>query len=133
LEPVVTLVSLVGLVDDLWSGPERGFRQHLRAGSRARGEANEHGSVPARAPEGCAVFLLPYDLRQMGMLGDAGSNALGAMLGLKSVSRLTGRGRAAAIAVLAGLTTLGERRSLGSLIERSWGLRALDAAGRRFW
>jgi Glycosyl transferase family 2 len=173
-DPVVTLVSLVGLADDLWSGPERGFEQHLRAGwstgvlklvaipllglaatRRASGALlvglganalNQLDTAPGRAlkayvaaavllgaPKGCAVLLLPYDLREMAMLGDAGSNALGAMLGLKSVSRLTGRGRAAAIAALAGLTVLGERRSLGSLIERTWGLRALDAAGRRSW
>ena len=53
------------------------------------------------------------------MLGDSGSNALGAVLGLRSVSRLTGRGRWLAIGALAGLTLLGERRSLGTLIERT--------------
>jgi hypothetical protein len=67
----------------------------------------------------------------MTMLGDTGSNALGAMLGLKSVSRLTGRGRAAAIAALAGLAVLGEYCSLGELIERTPLLRELDALGRR--
>ena len=65
------------------------------------------------------------------MLGDAGSNALGAMLGLSSVNRFTGRGRWVAIGALAGLTVLGERRSLGALIERTPGLRELDALGRR--
>ena len=64
------------------------------------------------------------------MLGDAGSNALGAMLGLKSVERLHGPGRWAAIGALAGLTALGERTSLGRLIERTRGLRALDRLGR---
>jgi hypothetical protein len=83
------------------------------------------------APLGRAVLLLPYDLREMAMLGDAGSNALGAMLGLRSVSRLTARGRWVAIGTLAGLTLLGERRSLGQLIERTPGLRELDAFGRR--
>ena len=65
------------------------------------------------------------------MLGDAGSNALGPMLGLSSVSRLTERGRWIAIGALAGLTILGERRSLGELIERTPVLRELDAARER--
>jgi UDP-N-acetylmuramyl pentapeptide phosphotransferase/UDP-N-acetylglucosamine-1-phosphate transferase len=65
------------------------------------------------------------------MLGDAGSNALGAMLGLKSVERFHGKVRWAAIGALAGLNILGERTSLGRLIERTPGLRELDALGRR--
>jgi len=64
-------------------------------------------------------------------LGDAGSNALGAMLGLNSVERFTGRGRWAAIGALAGLTLLGERTSLGSLIERTPVLADFDRLGRR--
>ena len=64
------------------------------------------------------------------MLGDGGSNALGAMLGLRSVSRLTDKGRYAAIAALATLTLLGEQTSLGALIERTPGLRAIDEWGR---
>ena len=81
------------------------------------------------APVGSAVLLLPYDLREMAMLGDAGANGLGAMLGLKSVERFTGRGRIAAIGVLGGLTLLGERISLGSLIERTPVLSHLDRLG----
>ena len=64
------------------------------------------------------------------MLGDSGSNALGAMLGLSSVSSLTGKGRWLAIGALAGLNVLGELRSLGELIERTPGLSALDRLGR---
>jgi Glycosyl transferase family 2 len=85
----------------------------------------------AGAPVGAAVMLAPYDLREMSMLGDAGANALGAMLGLNSVSKLTGRGRWSAIGVLAGLTLLGETRSLGELIERTPVLCELDALGRQ--
>jgi hypothetical protein len=171
-DPAVAAVAAIGLADDLWSGPERGFRAHLRAG-RTTGvlklvgiplvglaatrkpsgallvglaanalnqldtrpgralKAYLLGAVPLRAPLGIAVLLLPYDLREMGMLGDGGSNALGAMLGLSSVSRLTARGRWVAIGALAGLTLLGERRSLGKLIESTPGLRELDALGRR--
>ena len=65
------------------------------------------------------------------MLGDAGANALGALLGLKSVDRFTGRGRWLALGALTGLTVLGERTSLGRLLERTPGLRTLDALGRR--
>ncbi len=82
------------------------------------------------APKGPAVLLLPYDLREMAMLGDAGSNALGALLGLKSVSLLTERGRWIACVALGGLTLLGESVSLGVLIERTPVLRELDRLGR---
>jgi hypothetical protein len=88
------------------------------------------GRRPRRA-DGLAVLIAPYDLREMTMLGDAGSNTLGAVLGLSSVTRLTGRGRWNTIAVLAGLNLLGETRSLGSLIERTPVLRRLDALGRQ--
>jgi hypothetical protein len=88
------------------------------------------GAAVTGAPLGTAVLLLPYDQREMVMLGDAGSNALGSMLGLYSVSRLTERGRWIAIGALAGLTIFGERRSLGELIERTPVLRELDAFGR---
>ena len=64
------------------------------------------------------------------MLGDSGSNALGAMLGLSSVDRFTGKGRWIAIASLAALTVLGERRSLGRMMESTPVLRELDALGR---
>ncbi|MEA2240999.1 MAG: hypothetical protein QOD24_555, partial [Solirubrobacteraceae bacterium] len=31
-DPAVAAIAAIGLADDLWSGPERGFRSHLRAG-----------------------------------------------------------------------------------------------------
>jgi hypothetical protein len=114
---------LVGLaanaLNQLDTRPGRALKAYLLAASAVD------------APVGAAVLLLPYDLREMAMLGDGGSNALGAMLGLRSVSRLTERGRWVAIGALAGLTLLGERRSLGALIESTPGLRELDLLGRR--
>ncbi len=77
-----------------------------------------------------AVLLAPYDLREMAMLGDAGSNALGAVLGYESVGKLTGVRRWGLIGALATLTILGERRSLGELIERSPVFSRLDRLGR---
>jgi hypothetical protein len=167
----VAASATAGLADDLWSGPERGFRAHLGAGRTtgvlklvaiplagllatrkvsgallvglAANSLNQLdtrpgralkaylvGALAVRAPLKVAVLLLPYDLRERTMLGDCGSNALGAMLGLRSVSRLTERGRWLAIGALAGLTLLGERRSLGDLIERTPGLAQLDRLGR---
>jgi len=169
--PAVAAVAALGFADDLWSGSERGFREHLRGGRttgmlkligipavgliatrRVSGallvglaanalnqldtrpgralKAYLLAAVPLRAPVGVAVLLLPYDLREMAMLGDAGSNALGALLGLNSVRRFTGRGRWVAIGALAGLTFLGERTSLGAWIERTPALGRLDRLGR---
>ena len=171
-DPAVAAVAAIGLADDLWSGAERGFREHLGrrrttgilkllgiplvglvatrrlSGALLVGLAanflNQLDTRPGRAlkayllaaplagaPGGAAVILAPYDLREMAMLGDSGANALGAMLGLSSVSKLTGRGRLATIGALAGLTILGEERSLGELIERTPVLRELDALGRQ--
>ncbi len=87
------------------------------------------GGRPRRAL-GLAVLLGPYDLREMTMLGDAGANALGALLGLESVRQLTGLRRIGAIGALAVLTVAGERRSLGAIIESTPVLRDLDALGR---
>jgi hypothetical protein len=171
-QPELLPVAALGVADDLWSGEERGFRNHLRTGGttgvlklvgipgyallRTRSvsgailvglaanmlnqldtkpgralKAYLAASIPLGAPKGIAVLLLPYDLREMAMLGDSGSNALGAVLGLRSVSKFTERQRWSAIAALAGLTLLGERRSLGALIERTPVFRTLDAWGRQ--
>ena len=173
----VAAVAAIGLADDLWSGPERGWRSHLAAGRTtgvlkaaaipavgalatgtlsggllvglSANALNLLDTKPGRALKaflaaaallrgrslapyaGVAVMLAPYDLREMAMLGDTGSNALGAVLGLAAVPRLTGRSRWIAIVALGGLTVLGELRSLGSLIERTPGLRAADRAGRQ--
>jgi hypothetical protein len=118
---------LVGLsanaLNQLDTRPGRALKSFALAALALRG-------VP-RGAAAAAVLLAPYDLREMAMLGDSGSNALGAMLGLRSVSRLTGRARWLAIGALAGLTLLGERRSLGTLIERTPVLRDLDRLGRQ--
>jgi hypothetical protein len=114
---------LVGLsanaLNQLDTKPGRALKAYLAA------------AVIVDAPVALAVLLAPYDLREMTMLGDGGSNGLGALLGLSSVNRFTGRDRWVAIGALAGLTILGERRSLGELIERTPVLREVDAWGRR--
>jgi hypothetical protein len=77
-----------------------------------------------------AVLIAPYDLREMAMLGDAGSNALGALLAYESVGRVRGAARWTIIGGLATLTVLGERHSLGELIERTPVFAHVDRWGR---
>ena len=79
-------------------------------------------------PEGDTA-VLTGDWTSM-MLGDAGSNALGAVLGLESVVSDTRGRRIATIAALAGINVLGERVSLGDWIEQAPILSAIDRAGR---
>jgi Glycosyl transferase family 2 len=167
---VVAAVCVVGMLDDAFSGPERGWRAHLEAGRTtgvlkllgipligalatrsvsggllvglSANALNLFDTKPGRALKAflvsapgtdfapVAILLLPYDLREKVMLGDAGSNALGAVVGLNSVDVFHGRARWALIAALAGLNLLGERRSLGDLIERTPALAWLDRVGR---
>jgi len=129
--PLVGLVATRRLSGALLVGLAANFLNQLDTRPGRALKAYLVAAPLAGAPAGTAVILTPYDLREMAMLGDSGANALGAMLGLSSVSKLTGRGRWAAIGALAGLTILGEKRSLGELIERTPVLRELDALGRQ--
>jgi UDP-N-acetylmuramyl pentapeptide phosphotransferase/UDP-N-acetylglucosamine-1-phosphate transferase len=70
------------------------------------------------------------DLRERGMLGDTGSNVVGAVAGLWLVLTLDELGLAVAVAVLVALTLYGELRSINTLVERAPGLRHLDSLGR---
>ena len=79
---------------------------------------------------GPILVLLPFDLRERGMLGDTGSNAIGAVAGVWLVTTLSTTGQAIALAVMAVVTVYGEFRSISALIERTPGLRQLDSLGR---
>src|SRR5262249_54381787 len=82
-------------------------------------------------PIGAAGSLLPPDLGEEMMLGDAGANADGALIGLAIPSRSGPWRRAAILAGIAALTAASERVSFTSVIEATPGLRELDALGRR--
>lgn len=72
-----------------------------------------------------------FDLGELGMLGDAGANAMGAIVGYLLAGSLSLPWLAAAAVVLAALNILSERLSFSSLIERVAPLRYLDGLGRR--
>jgi len=79
---------------------------------------------------GPALLLLPLDLRERAMLGDTGSNAVGAVAGLWFVLALSTLAQLIALGVIAIATVYGEFRSLSELIERTPLLRHLDSIGR---
>jgi len=84
------------------------------------------------APVGAALALLPADLAEQTMLGDAGANCLGALLGVAAAAGLRRRRTLAVVTVtVAALTLVSERVSFTAVIDATPGLRDLDRLGRR--
>ncbi|MGH2959239.1 MAG: hypothetical protein ACRDKE_06505 [Solirubrobacterales bacterium] len=79
---------------------------------------------------GSLPVLLYYDLGEKGMLGDTGSNAIGAIAGVWMVLTLSTTAQLIALAVVVLITLYGEFRSISQLIDRTPVLRFLDHLGR---
>ncbi|HVF78569.1 MAG TPA: hypothetical protein VNA28_09745 [Solirubrobacteraceae bacterium] len=85
---------------------------------------------------GLGIFVAPvlvagfFDLREKGMLGDTGSNAIGALAGLWIVLTLDTDGQVVALLLLLAMNLFGEFRSISKVIEKVPGLRHLDSLGR---
>lgn len=111
------------------SAPARGRRdtgQGHPCGDRdASGRAL---AIAALVP--AAAALLP-DLREHGMLGDAGANALGAAVGLAATRRAPRPVRLGLTGLVVALTLASERVSFSAVIDRTPALRAVDRWGRR--
>jgi UDP-N-acetylmuramyl pentapeptide phosphotransferase/UDP-N-acetylglucosamine-1-phosphate transferase len=71
-----------------------------------------------------------FDVRELAMLGDTGSNLTGALAGLWLVLALGTTGQIVALIVLAAVTAYGEFRSISDLVDRTPGLSHLDSIGR---
>lgn len=81
-------------------------------------------------PAGAAAGLLRDDLGERTMLGDAGANALGAVLGLALAQRHPTR-RSSALVLLTVVTGASELVSFSRVIDAVPPLRWVDRAGRR--
>jgi UDP-N-acetylmuramyl pentapeptide phosphotransferase/UDP-N-acetylglucosamine-1-phosphate transferase len=80
---------------------------------------------------GAALGLFLDDLHERLMLGDAGANVLGAVLGLGVVAACGPTGRDVVLVAVAGLNLAGELVSFSRVIDAVPPLRAVDRAGRR--
>ena len=82
------------------------------------------------------IFLAPVlvvgwlDLREKAMLGDAGSNVVGALAGVWIVLTLESSEQLVALAILLAINLYGEFRSINTAIEKIPGIRHLDSLGR---
>lgn len=110
--------------------PGRAIKVALGAGS-VLAVTSEHGRTAVAAPLGSAAALLAEDLGERAMLGDAGANALGALLGTAAATALPRAARVVTLAAVVGLTTASEVVSFTKVIERTAPLRWLDMLGRR--
>jgi UDP-GlcNAc:undecaprenyl-phosphate GlcNAc-1-phosphate transferase len=110
--------------------PGRAIKVTLAAGALT-GAGSAAGRRCAAAPLGAALALLPDDLAERAMLGDAGANALGALLGAAAAASLPRPARIASLAVIVGLTAASEAVSFTKVIERTAPLHWLDMLGRR--
>jgi hypothetical protein len=116
--------------------PGRALKVALASGTLlaggARGGRSPAAALPAvAAPLGAAAALLPEDLGERAMLGDAGANALGALLGVAAATSLSRPARLALLAAITGVTAASEVVSFTAVIERTPALRWLDMLGRR--
>jgi UDP-N-acetylmuramyl pentapeptide phosphotransferase/UDP-N-acetylglucosamine-1-phosphate transferase len=115
--------------------PGRAIKVGLLVGGPLLGGSLLRGAPAAAAlaaiPLGAAAALLPDDLGERAMLGDAGANALGALLGLAAVTRLGRPGRLVLLGTVTALTAASEKISFTKVIAGNPLLNRLDMLGRR--
>jgi UDP-GlcNAc:undecaprenyl-phosphate GlcNAc-1-phosphate transferase len=94
------------------------------------------GAWTAEPLELLGVFIGPvlvvaaFTLRERAMLGDTGSNLVGALAGITLLVTLADTGRWVALGIVAALTIYGEFRSISAAVESIPPLRWLDSLGR---
>jgi UDP-GlcNAc:undecaprenyl-phosphate GlcNAc-1-phosphate transferase len=128
---VAVLVLATNLFNLLDLRPGRSFKLFVLLGA-----ALTVGAWDARPAAALGLFVGPalvvglFDLRERAMLGDTGSNMLGALAGLWIVLSLDALGQLIAVIVMVAVTVYGEFRSITGLVDRTPLLRRLDSLGR---
>ena len=79
---------------------------------------------------GCLAAYLPADLKGRAMMGDAGANALGAVMGLSVIWLFSVEAKLAYLLTLAAVNIISEKYSLTGIIASNRMLNFLDMLGR---
>jgi UDP-N-acetylmuramyl pentapeptide phosphotransferase/UDP-N-acetylglucosamine-1-phosphate transferase len=124
---VALTANLVNLMD---RAPGRACKVSLVVAAPLVAVGDPGWVVAAVGLLGALAGCLSLDLSERAMLGDAGANPLGAVLGLGLGMSLETTGRLSAIALLVVLNAASERWSFSRAIERVGWLRTLDDIGR---
>jgi hypothetical protein len=111
--------------------PGRAIKVAAASGALIAAGGGAEGRTAVAAPLGAALALIREDLGERAMLGDAGANALGAMLGAAAAVSLPRPARAGLLAGIVALSLASEKVSFTRVIERTPPLRWLDMLGRR--
>ena len=80
---------------------------------------------------GALIAVMPADLAEKAMLGDAGANPIGAVVGLGLAIAMPEPVRIVVLLVLLGLNLASEKWSFSQVIDRTPALAAVDRWGRR--
>jgi UDP-GlcNAc:undecaprenyl-phosphate/decaprenyl-phosphate GlcNAc-1-phosphate transferase len=124
---VALTANLVNLMD---RAPGRAGKVSLALAAPLVAVGDAGWVIAAAGLLGALAGCLSFDLSERAMLGDAGANPIGAVLGLGLGVTLETTGRLGAIALLVVLNAASERWSFSRAIERVGWLRALDDIGR---
>jgi len=132
---LVADAALVALAANLGNLFDRAPGRTIKAGAvafvaLAAGTAWDPALGAVAVVLGAALGLLLDDLREHLMLGDAGANVVGAVLGLGAVLACAPGTRNLVLAAVAGLNVAAELVSFGRVIDAVPPLRALDRLGR---
>ncbi len=132
---IIEVALLVGLTANLFNlldrAPGRAGKTGVAVASVLLLSGTPSWGLAASGLIGALLVILPLDLKERAMLGDAGANALGAVLGLGVAEALDEPPRVAAVVLLLLLNLASERWSFSRIIEATPPLRALDRLGRK--
>lgn len=133
---VVAAVVLVAASTNVWNALDVVPGRSLKWGiavlllTLPRAWLSGGGEVPAAAL-GAAVAVLPFDLLERGMLGDAGSNPLGFLVGTALALALPTPAVVVAAVLAVAFQVAAETVTISRLIEATPPLRWFDRLGRR--